>query len=92
MKKLGAVTYSVELGAGRLVKKHINHLMQHPEPSEMTTPLPSPEADTNIADNFEYPEELSTPPDQPVIPDQARQSLRRYPQGENHPTDGYSAT
>ena len=92
VKKLGPVTYSVDLGTGRLVRKDIDHLMQHPEPSEMTMSLPSPEADTTIADNFQYPEELSTPPDQPVIPDQARQPLRRYPQRERHPPDRYSAT
>ena len=84
--------YSVDFGAGRLVKKHIDHLIQRSEPSEMTTPLPSPKADTTITNNFQYSEELSTPPDQPVIPDPARQPLCRYPQREHHSPDRYSAT
>ena len=58
----------------------------------MTKPLPSLEADTTIADKLQYQEELSTPPDQPVISDQARQPLLRYPQRERHPPDRYSAT
>ena len=92
VKKLGPVTYSVDIGAGRILKKHIDHLTQRSEQSERSAFLPSPEEDITVADNFQYPEELLPPPAQPVIPEPAGQPSRRYPQRDRHPPDRFSAT
>ena len=53
VQKLGPVTYSVDIGAARTVKKHTDQLTKCLEPSAMSTLLPSPDADTTIADNFQ---------------------------------------
>ena len=52
VKKLGRVTCSIDIGAGRNVKKHIDHMTQCSKPSDMSTLLPLLGADAAIVEIF----------------------------------------
>ena len=82
LRKLGPITYNVEVGNGKVWKRHIDHLTQRMEQ------LPVTEAtleDSTVLDNFQYPE-FKQPIQEPVVND--CQPLRnRYPQRVRRPPD-----
>ena len=84
VKKLGPVTYHVDLGGGNIVKRHIDQLVQRLEP------LPVTPNETNgnltIEDNFQYPETVAQPRQEPVVEAQPYQR-DRYPQRVRWPPD-----
>jgi hypothetical protein len=89
VRKLGPVTYTVEMANGRLVKRHTDQLRERIN----TTPV-----ETTIHDNYTFPTstelmesdttELTTVPTTP-IPVETPQSTRRYPDRVRHPPDRY---
>lgn len=63
-RKLGPVTFQINIGDGKILKRHIDHLTRRLEPQ-----LTAPDADIDpaiIQDNFQYPDLPEEPP-APVI-------------------------
>ena len=88
VRKLGPVTYHVDLGGGNVVKRHIDQLTHRQEHSPVSL-----SADTTpavVADNWQYP---ATPEDPerepPELPQQPPQP--RYPQRVRQPPDRLQA-
>ena len=87
-QKLGPVTYSVDIGAGRLIKRHIDHLTQRHDPSQVTEPTPLPVPDLSIEDDYQYPDgEIPVPPD---VCEPGPPPARRYPQCVHHPPERFT--
>ena len=62
VRKLGPVTYHVDVGNGKILKRHIDHLTHRLEPQ----PIESRRADTAIIqDNFQYTGDRHFPEDPP---------------------------
>ena len=75
LRKLGPVTYHVEVESGKVLKCHIDHLTQHTEQLPVVTDATL--KDSTVQDNFQYPE-FKQPIQEPVVNDS--QLLRnRYP-------------
>ena len=55
LRKLGPVTYNVEVENGKVLKCHIDHLTQHTEQLPVVTDATLKE-DSTVQDNFQYPE------------------------------------
>jgi hypothetical protein len=95
VKKLGPVTYWVEMANGRLVKRHMDQLREGIKQQEI---INIPSEDTSIQDNH-MPEEYPTPADpdiaglpiEPMPPAQTviPQPTRRYPERVHRPPDRY---
>ena len=88
LKKLGPVTYSVEVENGKILKRHIDHLTQRMVPSRqpaMTAPTLD-DTDTTIQDNFQYSNNHELPTH---ISDQGQEQaeVRRYPQRDRRPPE-----
>ena len=64
VKKLGPVTYHVDLGGGNIVKRHIDQLVQHLEPLPVTPNETN--GNSTIEDNFQYPETVAQQRQEPV--------------------------
>ena len=93
VRKLGPVTYSVDVGNGRIVKRHVDQLRQR-DVSTCTLPAQTmPES--KVADNYYYPVGLNTPAPQPPpdgvqiqIP-RPEEPAQRYPQRQHRPPNRY---
>ena len=79
--KLGPVTYHVDLGGGNIVKRHIDQLTQRLESLPVT--LNETTENPTIKDNFQYPETVEQPRQEPVVEAQRD----RYPQRVRRPPD-----
>ena len=78
VKKLGPVTYNVEVENGSVVKRHIDHLTQRLD-------LLPPSADQSIGDTFiEDSFQCSNNHDQPA---QEHVTVRRYPERDRRPPE-----
>ena len=82
LKKLGPVTYRVDVGEGRIWKRHIDHLGMEPQP----TTVDATNDTVLIQDNHHYSETTEQSPPQSVIDSSAPQRVR-YPQRVYHPPD-----
>ena len=83
VEKLGPVTYHVDVGKGKILKRHIDHLTQRQEPSPEVTLITSDVP--TIEDNFHYPEPEPVEQEPSVVnPLPPRQ---RYPQRIRRPPD-----
>ena len=87
LEKLGPVTYSVDIGNGTTVKRHIDQLRQKADPSPKSTSQPT--------DDYFYQYEPDTPtPDADPIPPIPRQENQepvepRYPHRRHRPPDRF---
>ena len=72
MKKLGLVTYHVDIVGGKIVKHHNDQLMQCLEPLPVTR-------NETIGDNFQYTETVEQPRQEPIMEAQLHQQ-DHYPQ------------
>ena len=82
VKKLGPVTYQVDLGSGCLVKRHIDQLTKRAEPQPETSAPP-----TNQEDYCQYPDTTELPVQEPV--DLPPHPPARYPQRVRKPPDRF---
>ena len=83
VQKLGPVTYQTDIGCGNIVKRHIDQLTQRLEPSPA---VPETTDISTVEDNFQYPEIVEPPSQEPVIEDHQPQP-HRYPQRVRRPPD-----
>ncbi len=81
VKKLGPLTYHVDVGNGQILKRHVDHLTLRQESSVEDITITA--SDSTIQDNFHYPESDSPVPTPPVENPQGP----RYPQRERRPPD-----
>ena len=83
VRKLGPVTYQVDLGKGNIVKRHVDQLTQcfTPPPPDSTSKETS-----SIGDNFHYPE-TTEPLSQEPVSDSPPSP--RYPQRLRRPPDRF---
>ena len=86
LKKLGPVTYQVEIANGRILKRHIEHLILRRESSSVSTAPDTTQLDSAVRDIYHYPQDETTPaqldqwePEQPVV--------CRYLQRHRHPPE-----
>ena len=80
LRKLGPLTYSVDVGNCKIWKRHIDHLHHRPEPT-VTQPIDTPILDNGTdSPTPQLAEEPETPVPDPV-------PGRRYPSREHHPPD-----
>ena len=77
LKKLGPVTYCIEIDNGKIIKRHIDQLRHSSTPSGLSTPHIS-NPDTNIQDNFQYSDNQDHVPPEPEP---------RYPHRIRRPPD-----
>ena len=78
--KLEPVTYSVEVGNGNIIKRHIDHLTQR------NTPSPQPATHGTIQNDFQYPD-INVP--RPSGKDPESTACRHYPQRVRRPPDRF---
>ena len=94
LKKLGPVTYTVDVGNGNLWKRHIDQLRKCMESSSQLPATDFRPIDSPILDNHHYPADADTlNPPEPQVPQHASASQpvvsRRYPQRDRHPPDRF---
>ena len=84
IQQLVPVTYTVEVD-GKLLKSHVDHLLQWIEPSSPDS-LPT---DNTIQDNFSYPESSLGTPDETNSEEPALEKLFScyYPHRDRRPPD-----
>ena len=86
LKKLGPVTYSVEVTQGRIMKRHIDQLRLREDSASVTT-TPSTTPTDSIMDDYPDPDSEETPT--PQDPQLAQTPEQRYPQRKRHPPDRF---
>ena len=79
VRKLGPVTYQVNIGSGNLVKRHIDQLTQRLEAQPL---VPETTENPTVEDNFQYPAIVEQPRQEPVVV-----VCQRYPQRVRQPPD-----
>ena len=79
VRKLGPVTYQVNIGSGNLVKRHIDQLTQRLEAQPL---VPETTENPTVEDNFQYPAIVEQPRQEPVV-----EVCQRYPQRVRRPPD-----
>ena len=88
LKKLGPITYSVDVGNGRVLKRHIDQLLQNPELPQPPACSESSTASSPIPDDFSYPDAQDTSPT-PTNHEPINMEEHRYPQPDRHPPDWF---
>ena len=88
LKKLGPITYHVDVGNGRVLKRHIDQLLQCPEYSQPPTLSETSSVNSPIADNFSYPDDQDTTATRPNH-ESVKVDERRYPQRDRRPPDRF---
>ena len=96
LRKLGPVTYSVDIGKNRTVKRHTDQLRQRVKSTEGSS---QPVSRSPTTDDFYYPYDPDVPTPRPAQPqpplDPGPRTPRqaeegpRYPQRQHHPPDRY---
>ena len=64
VRKLGPVTYQVNIGSGNIVKRHIDQLTQRLEAQPL---VPETTENPTVEDNFQYPAIVEQPRQEPVV-------------------------
>ena len=86
-RKLGPVTYMVQISNGRIVKRHIDQLKIRNDDKEINLPAVG---ENIIGDNHTFPETPESEPAEPVADNTPQvPTERRYPQRVRHPPDRY---
>ena len=94
LRKLGPLTYSVDVGGNRTVKRHIDQLRQRMESTEVSS---QPVSQSPTTDDFYYPYDQDVPAPPPArpphdpcprIPRQVEEEPR-YPQRQHRPPDRF---
>ena len=88
IKKLGPVTYHVEVAHGQILKRHVDQLKPREDRSQVTGSPDVAPTDAPVLDNFQYPPVNEAPaaqdsPEYPPTP------TRRYPQRQRRPPDRF---
>ena len=85
VRKLGSITYSVDIGKGRIVKPHVDQLREKV--------VPTSSAQSQVVDDYYFPVEPDNPapPHELDVPEFPRQeeTAHRCPQRQHRPPDRY---
>ena len=82
IKKLGPVTYCVEVVHGQVLKRHIDQIKPREDSPQVNGSPDVAQADAPVLDNFQYPpvEKLPAPQNSP---ESSQMPARRYPQRQH---------